>query len=252
MKIADLKPFDYAQQIEIWFLWPWFDLRYSTALALDFTRWLMPKGPELVAVDEAASDGSSPYRDAELKPSFHENTEQYDARMDLEKIFDFAATYAHGGVPTAPPTAYVEYDDPLTRLYWWIPDLAKHARVCAGRAARLNKNVWQPQPLETALTQTLGIVRKFAVKSQAAGAPDGAGNANLINIVNLLSEYEVAQVEDRVIHWRFVDGLRGRPFDPELRPAFEAAWIAEQYEFAYSLLEDPLAPTEEDDASATP
>jgi hypothetical protein len=45
-----------------------------------------------------------------------------------------------------------------------------------------------------------------------------------------------------MFHWRVRDALKGKTLPPELdanlRPAFEAAWSAGEYEFSYSLLAD--------------
>jgi hypothetical protein len=76
------------------------------------------------------------------------------------------------------------------------------------------------------------------------GAVDGAAGGILNNISSALAHAgkPTEEITGRMFHWRVRDALRGKTLPPELdanlRPAFEAAWSAGEYQFAYSLLED--------------
>lgn len=88
------------------------------------------------------------------------------------------------------------------------------------------------------------FLRKFASGSQVIGAADGiaGGLLNRIGIALANSGKPTEEITGRMFHWRVKDALKGKVLSPDmdanLRPAFEAAWSAGQYDFAYSLLQD--------------
>lgn len=252
-----------SKRERIWFGWPWFDLRNSAALAVELARRTVPPQPT-VAATPIVGTGRGPYR-APTTISGAEPTELFDARCAIGAALGLTAIYAQGDAPTVPADFESQYDDPMVRLYWYAPELGKMAKRTAQRAMaavyphrgqRRRPSEKEAVEIEAAkeramrwsfageaASQAVDIVRKFAARSPNTTTPEGAGNANLAAVARMLIArpfcVDPDEIGDRVIHWRFTDGLRGRSPDPDLRPAFEAAWMAEEYVFAYGLL-DPL------------
>jgi hypothetical protein len=262
--------------------WPWHDPRHAAGLACELIRWVTPSivwasgdSPEACAVD-AANDaeepvGGDPYRDAGTQRVCVDLPAVMDARFAIANAMSFVSAYAKDE-PIVVPADWGLLDDPADkRLYWYAPELGKHAVGACQAAAEairfaaieptrkkvggLEKfttpsreitllcNCWCAAGMAT--QHAVEFLRKFATHNPVVGAIDGAGGG-ILNRISITLAVNAAQpteeITGRMFHWRVRDALRGKTLPPELdanlRPAFEAAWSAGEFSFAYSLLAD--------------
>jgi hypothetical protein len=237
--------------------------------------WAAGDAPEACAVD-AANDaeepvGGDPYRDAGTQRVCVDLPVVTDARFAIVHAMSFVAAYAKDG-PIIVPADWGSPDEAAqTRLYWYAPELGKQAvAACQAAAEAIRFNAVEPtrrkagglekfttpsreitllcnrwQAAGTAAQHAVEFLRKFATCNPTVGAVDGAGGGILNRISNTLAVNAAQPTEEitgRMFHWRVRDALRGKTLPPELdanlRPAFEAAWSAGEFSFAYSLLTD--------------
>jgi hypothetical protein len=263
--------------------WPWHEPKNAAGLACELVRWTTPSpvwatsdSPEAHAVDaannaeEPVEDGN-PYRDAGRQRVCVDLPAVTDARFAIAHAMSFVAAYAKDE-PIIVPDDWGLIDDPADkRLYWYAPELGKHAvGACQAAAEAIRFSVVEPtrkkagglekfttpsreitllcnrwQAAGTAAQHAVEFLRKFATCNPTVGAIDGAGGG-ILNRISITLAVNAAQpteeITGRMFHWRVRDALCGKTLPPELdanlRPAFEAAWSAGEYKFAYSLLED--------------
>jgi hypothetical protein len=146
-------------------------------------------------------------------------------------------------------------DHPRTRLYWYAHHLGKHVletteqAACVLQVARSTDDYTHWRIAGRAASVATEFLLKWATENPTVGTAEGIGAAVLHKISCALAAHKpTEEITGRMFEWRVKDALRGRVLDPELeanlRPAFEAAWMAKEFEFAYSLLDslDTLAP----------
>jgi hypothetical protein len=262
--------------------WPWHEPKNAAGLACELVRWTTPSpvwaagdSPEARVVDAAndAEDpiGGDPYRDAGAQRVCVDLPAVTEARFAIANAMSLVAAYAKDE-PILVPTDWGLIDDPADkRLYWYAPELGKHAVAACQAAAEaiyiatveptrkkvggLEKfttpsreitllcNRWRAAG--TAAQHAVEFLRKFATCNPTVGAIDGAGGG-ILNRISITLAVNAAQpteeITGRMFHWRVRDALKGKTLpaelDANLRPAFEAAWAAAEYQFAYSLLAD--------------
>lgn len=253
--------------------WPWFDARNAAALACELIRWVMPV-PMWVAADDPRVDavnkhikaevpnypphrGLHPYREQGEQKVSLDPPEVTEARFEVVNILAHLSHYVHNE-PVRVPQDFGEPDDPpMKKLYWYATKIgkraAKYGQIAGEVVTRLQLNpqekIWlggiDPwYHTGHAAEEACEFLRKQASANQTVGMVDGAGGAVLHRISWHLAfaGKPTAEITSRMFHWRVQDALRGRSLSPEmeanLKPAFEAAWMAQQYDFAYGLLSD--------------
>lgn len=96
--------------------------------------------------------------------------------------------------------------------------------------------------LRTCYTCTEDFARWYVSKSPSRRMFDGALHGTSYRSSLAYAGKPTEEITSRMFHWRVKDALKGKELSPELdanlRPAFEAAWSAAEYEFAYSLLDN--------------
>jgi hypothetical protein len=203
--------------------WAWNDARNAAQLAAELLVWATPD----VDVD---------------------GPEATDARSAVSTVIVYLRLLAEGAAVTAPVDVGREDEHPMTRLYWYAETLGKHVEQTCEYAARAVHR----QPSRRDQWRWLGhagkcateFIRKFATQNPVIGAIDGAagGILNRISAALAYSGKPTDEITGRMFDRRVHDALKGKELSSEmaanLRPAFEAAWSAGEYEFAYSLLAD--------------
>jgi len=228
--------------------WPWHEPRCSAALACELIQWArgaIPSATELTAANT------------------HIDTviEQVQAFVRGEDLL--AQTFPDAVSSPSPFTV-----DQKTRLYWHAVDLGHQAveavKACNwswyvpvddddedGKATHAQKELVATrrdlQARWSAIGQAVQLLteflRKYATQSMTVGAADGIGNVILTRIGTALACTGTPPVEihGRMLYWRMRDALGGAepPVDiaNDVRAAFEAAWMAGKYEFAYGLVD---------------
>lgn len=213
--------------------WAWHNAMNAAALACELLRWGTP-------------------------PPDTDPPEVTEARVYIERVVDCIEAFVEGRVPDPPADFGEPHEHVLTRLYWYAAHLGNktveacnhaadtlkviHVKDVAGdRVAHLRQH-WRG--LGEAAKCATEFIRKFATNNPVIGAADGSASGTLNRIGGLL-QY-AGKPSDEIIghmfYWRVKDALKGKTLpadgDADLRAAFEAAWTAGEYEFAYSLLDD--------------
>lgn len=248
-------------QRELWSLsrfalgWPWYDPKNAAALACELIRWVTPEprwvdtdSPEIDALD-AVNDaevpiGKDPYRSPGRQRVCVDSTEVTEARFEISNVLSYVALYIDGSPINAPFDFGDPNEHPSTRLHWFAAELGKRAVKACDRAFNSVKNErWAAAGCSA--REATEFLRKYATNNPIVGAADGAGGS-ILNRINLQlaerTDTPTAEITARMFHWRVYDALRGKVLPPELeanlKPAFEAAWSAGEYEFAYGLLQN--------------
>jgi len=241
--------------------WPWHVAKNAAALACELIRWATPaqvwvdsNDPRVAALDEhlraeAPIDGD-PYRVLGETRVLIDPVEVTEARFEINNIVGLVKAYV-GDEPIDVPKDFGTFNDhPMTRLYWYATEIGKRAVTTAERAAVILRVAQSTDECTrwsaagNAARETCEFLRKHATNNPTVGMLDGAGGGVLhrISLVLANSGKPTEEITGRMFHWRVKDALKGKELSPELdanlRPAFEAAWSAGEYEFAYSLLED--------------
>jgi hypothetical protein len=237
--------------------------------------WAPGDSPEARVVD-AANDaeepvGGDPYRDAGVQRVCVDLPTVTDARFEIANAMSFVAAYAQDA-PIVVPDDWGSPDEAAqTRLYWYAPELGRRAVVaCIAAAEAIRFNAVEPtrkkvgglekfttpsreihllcnrwRAVGVATQHAVEFLRKYATCNPTVGEIDGAGGGilNRISItLAVLAAQPTEEITSQMFHWRVRDALRGKTLPPDLdanlRPAFEAAWSAGEYSFAYSLLTD--------------
>jgi hypothetical protein len=241
--------------------WPWHDAKKAAALARELIQWAMPKqvwvepdDPRVAVLDAQlgaeAPIGGDPYRMLGDTRVCVDPPEVTDARFEIANICAMLSAYVDGEPVPVPKDFDAINDHPMTRLYWYATEAGKRAVALTLRAAMV---VTASQPVEdsdrwratgNAAQEACEFLRKHATNNPTIGMLDGAGGGVLhrISLALAYAGKPTEEITGRMFHWRVKDALKGKELSPELdanlRPAFEAAWSAGEYEFAYSLLED--------------
>lgn len=227
--------------------WCWHDPKNAAALACELVDWATP-----LAVEADAP-------------------EVVDARQMIVLAMSYVTAFA-SGAPINVPSHWGAPDEHVqTRLYWYAPELGKRAvAACQAAAEAIRFNVVEPtrqkvgglqkfttpgheinllchrwRAAGTATQHAVEFLRKYATDNPTVGEIDGAGGG-ILNRISLTlavtAAHPTEEITGRMFHWRVRDALKGKTLPPELdanlRPAFEAAWAAGEYQFAYSLLAD--------------
>jgi hypothetical protein len=243
--------------------WPWHEAKNAAALACELIRWATPApvwvnsdDPRVDALDkhnraEVPVDGDS-YRVLGDTRVLIDPPEVTEARFEINHVVGLVQSYVNDE-PIDVPKDFGTYNDhPMTRLYWYATEVGKRAVASTNRAAaalrvttKLSSDEcarWDPVGL--AAREACEFLRKHATSNPTVGMLDGAGGGVLhrISIALANAGKPTEEITGRMFHWRVKDALKGKELSPELdanlRPAFEAAWAAAEYEFAYSLLAD--------------
>jgi hypothetical protein len=247
-------------QRELWSLsrfalgWPWYDPKNAAALACELIRWVTPEprwvdtdSPEIDALDvvnRAEVPTNGPYRSPGRQRVCVDSTEVTEARFEISNVLSYVALYIDGSSINAPFDFGDPNEHPSTRLYWFAAELGKRAVKACDRAFNSVKNErWAAAGCSA--REATEFLRKYATSNPVVGAVDGAGGS-ILNRINLQlaerTDTPTAEITARMFHCRVYDALRGKVLPPELeanlKPAFEAAWSAGEYEFSYSLLEN--------------
>lgn len=173
--------------------------------------------------------------------------EVVEARFEIANVLSYITMFAEGAPIVAPPDIAKPDEHPKTTLYWHAVTLGKRVVEACNRAAVVQKDArlrdrWYGVGRST--QHAVEFIRKFATDNPVIGAADGAagGILNRISMTLAHAGKPTEEIVGRVLHWRVRDALKGKELPPELdvnlRPAFEVAWSAGEYEFAYSLLAD--------------
>ncbi len=258
--------------------WAWNNARHAAALACELIRWAMPSTRWLPADSDTVRDldkrlgaeeptGGDPYRTAGEQRVNADPPEIVDARYEVSNVLAYITMFVEGQPITAPPGVGQPDEHPLTRLYWHAAELGKRVEAACHCAAntlyqdavtttmegKLRK-IHVPDGIAelrarwsntgSAAKYATEFLRKFATGNPVIGEVDGAagGILNRISLALVYAGKPTEEITGRMFHWRVKDALKGKELSPELdanlRPAFEAAWSAGEYEFAYSLLAD--------------
>jgi len=238
--------------------WAWHDAKNAAALACELLRWGTPKPNWVAGNDPAVAErderlgaeqpvGGDPYRQAGTQRVNADPPEVTDARFYIVTVVDCISAFVQGRVPE-PPKDFGQPDEhPLTRLYWYAGYLGSKTVEACNRAASVLKSApvqlsWSG--LGEAAKAATEFIRKFATSNPVIGAADGSASGTLNRIGGLLAYAgkPTDEIIGHMFYWRVKDALKGKelPADGEadLRAAFEAAWSAGEYEFAYRLLDD--------------
>jgi hypothetical protein len=257
--------------------WAWNNARHAAALACELIRWAMPSTRWLPADSDAVRDLDArlgaeepvgdPYRTAGEQRVNADPPEVVDARFEVSNVLTYIMMFVEGQPITAPPGVGQPAEHPLTRLYWHAAELGKRVEAACNVAANTLyqgavtstsengiRKINVPEGIAElrarwgntgrAAKDATEFLRKFATGNPVIGEVDGAagGILNRISLALVYAGKPTEEITGRMFHWRVKDALKGKELSPELdanlRPAFEAAWAAGEYEFAYSLLAD--------------
>lgn len=240
--------------------------------ALPPVRWTRADAPEITELEQRLGceqpAGDDPYRVSGEQRVCADPQEVTDARFYVATALSFVSALANGETPEPPADAGSPEEHPLTRLYWYASYLGtKTIEMCnsaANATYQLAIATGPSIPGMTKITVPAGVtelkqrwyatghavqaacefIRKFASSNPVVGDSNGAAGAILFKIGSSLAHagQPTDEIIGRMFHWRVKDALKGKELTPELeanlRPAFEAAWTAGEYEIAYSLLDD--------------
>jgi hypothetical protein len=241
-------------------------------------EWARADSPEVAALDRRNNaevpEGpeGDPYRTPGEQRVCVDLPEVTDARFEIANVLAHVSVFIDGSPIVAPKDFGDPDEHPLTRVYWYAAELGKRvveacnragnaimtSGVEAAREAAKAQASKKPFEVPDELRETRDrwysaghsakdateFLRKFASGNQVIGAADGVagGVLNRIGISLANSGKPTEEITGRMFHWRVKDALKGRELSPDmaanLQPAFEAAWSAGQYQFAYSLLAD--------------
>lgn len=238
--------------------WAWHDAKNAAALACELLRWATPK-PNWVSGDDSAVAelderfgaeqpvGGDPFREPGTQRVNADPPEVTDARFYIATVTSYVGAFVEGRVPDAPLDYGQPEEHPLTRLYWYASYLGSKTVEACNRAASALKGApaqlsWSG--LGEAAKCATEFIRKFATSNPVIGAADGSAAGTLNRIGGLLAY--AGKPNDEIVghmfYWRMKDALKGAELSPDLEanlfPAFQAAWTAGEYEFAYSLFDD--------------
>lgn len=238
--------------------WAWHDAKNAAALACELLRWATPKpnwvtgdDPAVAALDQRLGAeqpvGGDPYREPGTQRVNADPPEVTDARFYIVTVCDCIGAFVQGRVPDPPRDFGEPEEHPLTRLYWYAGYLgSKTVAACNAAGNALNgpdaRLAWFG--LGEAAKCATEFIRKFATSNPVIGAADGSASGTLNRIGGLLAYAgkPTDEIIGHMFYWRVKDALKGKTLpvdgDADLRAAFEAAWSAGEYEFAYSLLDD--------------
>jgi len=258
--------------------WAWNNARHAAALACELIRWAMPPTRWLSADADEVRDldkrlgaeepaSGDPYRTAGAQRVNADPPEVGDARFAVSNVLSYIMMFVEGQPITAPPGVGQPDEHPLTRLYWHAAELGKGVEAACSFAANTlyqgavtsttengRRKIHIPEGIAElrarwsntgrAAKDATEFLRKFATNNPVIGAVDGAagGILNRISLALVYAGKPTDEIVGRMFHWRVKDALKGKELSPELdanlRPAFEAAWSAGEFDFAYSLLAD--------------
>lgn len=238
--------------------WAWNDARNAARLAAELLHWGTPPSkwvasddPEVAAEDTRMQAeepiGGDPYRTLGEQRVNVDAPEVVDARFEITNLLMYLTAFGEGQPLVPPEGVGSENEHPMTRLYWYADIMGKRIAQTCEYAARVSKGDelrerwrWIGHAAKTATR----FIHKIATGNPVIGSIDGAAAGILRDIGAALaySGKPTDEIIGRMFHWRVKDALKGKELSPEmdanLRPAFEAAWSAGEYEFAYSLLAD--------------
>jgi hypothetical protein len=241
--------------------WPWNEAKNAAALACELIRWAMPApvwvtadDPQVAALDARLGAetpvGDDPYRTSGDTRVNVDPPEVTDARFEIANILVLLHSYVNDEPVLTPPDFGEPTDHAMTRLYWYAGHVGKRAVAMTDRAAvvlqvtRSDNECGRWRAVGHAAQEACEFLRKHATNNPTVGAIDGAGGGILhrISLDLVYAGKPTEEITGRMFHWRVRDALKGRELSPELdanlRPAFEAAWSAAEYKFAYALLQD--------------
>jgi hypothetical protein len=144
-------------------------------------------------------------------------------------------------------------EDPLSRVYWYGHSLATEARRTCDRAAQ-SLTRYTPQGPEydadrhawltigDATVAAMEFIHKHATGNLSVCSEDGAANAVLRKVALTVGVFKPTDdLVDRILNVRLDDAAHGTHLSFELKStikdAFEAAWIAGEFDFAYGLID---------------
>lgn len=211
--------------------------------------------------------GGDPYREAGPQRVCVDPPEVTDARFEIANIVSYVMMFVEDRPITAPCDFGEPDDHPLKKLYWYAAHVGQRAESACNIAgntlyrasvettqANGSKKIDIPNGIHelksrwyrigAAAKAATEFLRKFATNNPVIGEVHGAAGGILNQISSQLAYAgkPTEEITGRMFHWRVKDALKGKELSPELdanlRPAFEAAWAAAEYDFAYSLLED--------------
>lgn len=241
--------------------WPWHDAKKAAALACELIRWatpahvwVSPDDPRIDVLDkynraEVPVDGDL-YRVPGATRILIDPVEVSEARFEISHVVGLVQAYVNNEPIDVPQDFGAPNDHPMTRLYWYAAEIGKRTVATSERATAALRAVQStddyPRWLAVGLAarEACEFLRKHATNNPTVGMLDGAGGGVLhrISIALANAGKPTEEITGRMFHWRVKDALKGKELSPELdanlRPAFEAAWAAAEYEFAYSLLAD--------------
>lgn len=234
-------------------------------------RWLSADSQEVHDLEDQLGVeqpvGGDPYRVLGDQRVCVDPQEVTDARFYLALALSYIAPLAEGKLPDPPADHGSPEEHPITRLYWYASYLgSKTVEMCNVAANTLYQSsvtttnaghgvqkIRVPEGIAdlkarwyavgNAAKSACEFIRKFATQNPVIGAIDGAAGGILCRIGESLAitGKPTDEIVGRMLHWRIKDALRGKELTSELaqnlRPAFEAAWSAGEYDFAYSLLD---------------
>jgi hypothetical protein len=236
-------------------------------------RWVNADAPEISELEARLGCeqpvGGDPYRVLGDQRVCADPQEVTDARFYIALALSYVSTLADGKIPDPPADVGQPEEHPLTRLYWYASYLGSKTVENCNQAANATyqyavsttvdsvtgrKKFHVPEGINEAKQRWYAVgnavkaatefIRKFASQNPVIGAIDGAAGGILHRISMELAHAgkPTEEITGQMFHWRVKDALKGKELPPELaknlRPAFEAAWSAGEYTFAYSLLDD--------------
>ncbi len=240
--------------------WPWHEVKNAVALACELIRWAMPapvwvdaNDPQVAALDARLGAetpiGGDPYRTVGPQHVNIDPPEVTEARFEIANILALLSSYVNNEPVIAPPDFSAPNDHPMTRLYWYAIEIGKRAVAMTGRAAvvlqvaRSDNECGRWRAVGHAAQGACEFLRKHATSNPTVGAIDGAGGG-ILHRISLDLAYAGKPTEEitgRMFHWRVRDALKGKELSPELnanlRPAFEAAWSAGEFQFCYEMFD---------------
>ncbi len=238
--------------------WAWHNAMNAAALTCELLRWATPRpnwttadDPVVAELDERLGAeipvGGDPYRAAGSQRVNADPPEVTDARYYITNVSIYISAFIEGRVPDPPKDFGEPEEHVLTRLYWYAGYLgSKTVQACNNAAAVLKTADQRLQwtGLGEAAKVATEFIRKFATNNPVIGAADGSASGTLNRVGGLLAYAgkPTDEIIGHMFYWRVKDALKGKELpgelDADLRAAFEAAWSAGEYEFAYSLLDD--------------